>query len=73
VATEDKLLVSCEEAAQLLSINQRALDYLVASKRLPAKRIGGASPDSDGRTYGSMLAATIPNGSWVEVQIIMCS
>ena len=48
VATEDKLLVSREEAAQLLSISQRALDYLVASKRLPTRRIGGASPGSDG-------------------------
>ena len=41
VATEDNLLVSREEAAQLLSISQRALDYLVASKRLPTRRIGG--------------------------------
>ena len=41
VAPEDKLLVSREEAAQLLSISQRGLDYLVASKRLPARRIGG--------------------------------
>ena len=41
VAPEDKILVSREEAAQLLSISQRALDYLVASKRLPTRRIGG--------------------------------
>jgi excisionase family DNA binding protein len=41
VAPEDKLLVSREEAAQLLSISQRGLDYLVASKRLPTRRIGG--------------------------------
>jgi excisionase family DNA binding protein len=40
VAPEDKLLVSREEAAQLLSISQRGLDYLVASKRLPTRRIG---------------------------------
>jgi excisionase family DNA binding protein len=33
--------VSREEAAQLLSISQRGLDYLVASKRLPTRRIGG--------------------------------
>jgi len=41
VAPEDKLLVSHEEASQLLSISQRGLDYLVASKRLPTRRIGG--------------------------------
>jgi hypothetical protein len=41
VAPEDKLLVSREEAAQLLSISQRGLDYLVASRRLPIRRIGG--------------------------------
>ena len=41
VAPEDKILVSREEAAQLLSISQRGLDYLVASRRLPTRRIGG--------------------------------
>jgi excisionase family DNA binding protein len=41
VAPEDKLLVSREEAAQLLSISQRGLDYLLASKRLATRRIGG--------------------------------
>jgi excisionase family DNA binding protein len=41
VAPEDKLLVGREEAAQLLSISQCALDYLIASKRLPTRRIGG--------------------------------
>jgi len=41
VAPEDKILVSREEAAQLLSISQRGLDYIVASKRLPTRRIGG--------------------------------
>jgi len=53
VATEDKLLVSREEAAQLLSISQRALDYLVASKRLPSRRIGGRVliPMADLRKY----------------------
>ena len=38
---EDKILVSREEAEQLLSISQHALDYLVASRRLPTRRIGG--------------------------------
>jgi excisionase family DNA binding protein len=53
VAPEDKLLVSREEAAQLLSISQRALDYLVASKRLPTRRIGGTVliPMADLRRY----------------------
>ena len=41
IASEEKILVSREEAAQLLSISQRGLDYLVASKRLPIRRIGG--------------------------------
>jgi excisionase family DNA binding protein len=49
----DKLLVSREEAAQLLSISQRGLDYLVASKRLPTRRIGGRVliPVADLRKY----------------------
>jgi excisionase family DNA binding protein len=53
VAPEDKLLVSREEAAQLLSISQRGLDYLVASKRLPTRRIGGRVliPVADLRKY----------------------
>jgi excisionase family DNA binding protein len=53
VAPGDKLLVSREEAAQLLSISQRALDYLVASKRLPTRRIGGRVliPVADLRKY----------------------
>jgi excisionase family DNA binding protein len=53
LAPEDKLLVSREEAAQLLSISQRGLDYLVASKRLPTRRIGGRVliPVADLRRY----------------------
>jgi len=45
--------VSREEASQMLSISQRALDYLVATKRLPARRIGGRVliPVSDLRQY----------------------
>jgi excisionase family DNA binding protein len=35
------VLASREEAAQLLSISQRALDYLIATRRLPTRRIGG--------------------------------
>jgi excisionase family DNA binding protein len=41
VAPDAKLLVSREEAAQLLSISQRGLDYLIANRRLPTRRIGG--------------------------------
>jgi excisionase family DNA binding protein len=53
VAPEDKLLVSREEAAQLLSISQRALDYLVSTRRLPIRRIGGRVliPMADLRRY----------------------
>ena len=38
--TDDKLLVGRQEAAELLSISQRALDYLVANKQLQVRRIG---------------------------------
>ena len=41
VAVESKILASREEAAQMLSISQRALDYLIATRRLPTRRIGG--------------------------------
>jgi excisionase family DNA binding protein len=41
IAPENKILVSREEAAQLLSISRRTLDYLVANRRLPTRRIGG--------------------------------
>ena len=53
VAPEDKFLVSREEASQMLSISQRALDYLVATKRLPMRRIGGRVliPVTDLRQY----------------------
>jgi len=37
---ENKLLVGRQEAAALLSISQRALDYLVANKHLQVRRIG---------------------------------
>jgi excisionase family DNA binding protein len=53
IAPEAKLLVSREEAAQLLSISQRALDYLLANRRLPTRRIGGRVliPVADLRKY----------------------
>ncbi|HEY1575656.1 MAG TPA: helix-turn-helix domain-containing protein [Terracidiphilus sp.] len=41
ISPDAKLLVRREEAAQLLSISQRGLDYLIANRRLPTRRIGG--------------------------------
>lgn len=40
VAPKDKLLVSQDEAAQLLSISKRSVEYLVATGRLSTRRIG---------------------------------
>jgi excisionase family DNA binding protein len=40
IRAEEKLLLSRREAAQVLSISQRALDYLVLTRRLPTRRIG---------------------------------
>jgi len=40
LAPEDKLLVGRQEAAGMLSISCRALDYLIANKELTARRIG---------------------------------
>ena len=53
VAAESKILASREEAAQMLSISQRALDYLIATRRLPTRRIGGRVlvPVSELRKY----------------------
>jgi excisionase family DNA binding protein len=53
IAPDAKLLVSREEAAQLLSISQRGLDYLIANRRLPTRRIGGRVliPVADLRKY----------------------
>jgi excisionase family DNA binding protein len=41
VSPENKLLVSRFEAAQLLSISERGVDYLISTNRLPTRRIGG--------------------------------
>jgi excisionase family DNA binding protein len=53
VAPENKLLVSREEASQMLSISQRGFDYLIANRRLPTRRIGGRVliPMADLRKY----------------------
>ena len=40
IRSEDKLLLSRQEAAALLSISQRSLDYLIANKILTTRRIG---------------------------------
>ena len=40
-AADDRLLVGRREAARMLSISQRSLDYLLADRRLHARRIGG--------------------------------
>ena len=37
---EEKLLVGREEAAEMLSISRRAIDYLLAQKQLTFRRIG---------------------------------
>jgi hypothetical protein len=39
-SSEDRLLVGRVEAAAMLSISRRALDYLVAKKQLTTRRIG---------------------------------
>jgi len=53
IRAEEKLLLSRRDAAQVLSISQRALDYLVATRRLPTRRIGGRVliPMADLRKY----------------------
>ena len=38
--SEIRLLVGRNEAAKMLSISERALDYLIANKQLTARRIG---------------------------------
>jgi len=40
ISSEEKLLVGRLEAAEMLSISARALDYLVANKQLATRRIG---------------------------------
>jgi len=40
ITPEDRLLVGRSEAAQMLSISKRSLDYLVANKHISVRRIG---------------------------------
>jgi excisionase family DNA binding protein len=53
IPADKKLLVSRGEAAQLLSISQRGLDYLIANRQLPTRRTGGRVlvPLADLRKY----------------------
>jgi hypothetical protein len=37
--SDERLLVGRQEAAKMLSISCRALDYLIANKQLPTRRI----------------------------------
>jgi len=41
VPSHAKLLVSRPEAAQLLSISVRGINYLLATRRLPFRKVGG--------------------------------
>ena len=40
MSPDAKLLVSREEAAEILSLSIRSIDYLLASKELPFRKIG---------------------------------
>jgi hypothetical protein len=40
ISPDEKLLVGREEAAGMLSISRRALDYLVTNKQIAARHIG---------------------------------
>ena len=40
LSVDEKLLIGRQEAAAVLSISQRALDYLMANKQLQVRRIG---------------------------------
>ena len=40
MSASQKILYTKREAAQLLSISLRSLDYLIVSQQLPARRIG---------------------------------
>jgi excisionase family DNA binding protein len=40
IAPQDKILVGREEAAEMLSISPRAIDYLVATRQIDTRRIG---------------------------------
>ena len=53
IPLERKLLVGRSEAAQMLSISERALDYLLAKRHITARRIGSRVliPTADLKRY----------------------
>jgi hypothetical protein len=56
ISTDAKLLVGWQEAAEMLSISRRALDYLVANKQLITRRIDARVliPVADLRRFSRM-------------------
>jgi excisionase family DNA binding protein len=56
IAPKDKLLVRREEAAEILSISVRSLDYLLANRQLLFRRIGGRTliPITELQRYARM-------------------
>ena len=56
LSLEDKLLVGRVEAAGMLSISCRALDYLIANKLLSVRRIGSRVliPASELRSFAKV-------------------
>jgi len=56
MSPDEKFLVGREEAAEMLSISRRALDYLVANKQLVTRRIGARVliPVADLRRFSRM-------------------
>jgi hypothetical protein len=56
ITPQDKLLVCREEAAEILSINVRSVDYLLANRQLTSRRIGTRNliPMADLRRFARM-------------------
>ena len=70
ISSEDKLLVGRIEAAEMLSISARALDYLVANNQLTTRRIGTRVliPTSELRRFSPVI---IQSGSLVDRWVIV--
>lgn len=68
IAPDAKILVGREEAAQLLSISVRGIDYLLANRRLPFRKLGGES-SFRWRNCGSMHAAITPIALWGDTKL----
>ena len=56
VAPQNKLLVCREEAAEILSISVRSVDYLLANRQLTSRRIGSRNliPVADLKRFARM-------------------